>query len=300
MRICSWDVGIVHLAYCIIEYLPDTEHRFKILGWNQINLAPKPEVDCCGSSKNGDCCNKPAKFSYLEEAGDGGSGEVGYCGTHKKHCNHAYIPVKTKNVTCDFSRKNSKNPVKCGKPACYLLNGETKQYFCKKHIDKKTFPVLKPIVNMSANKIPIQILQKRLLEILNDMNELMGVDRVVIENQPSLKNPRMKSIASTLYDFFLMRSTIDKKACNSKIEMVTYMSPSNKIKVDEKNSIKVLSRAKGSATAKYKLTKQLAIKYCKRLIKHDKKYLRFLESNKKQDDLCDSYLQGCYYLVYKQ
>ena len=92
--------------------------------------------------------------------------------------------------------------------------------------NKKQHPVLKPIINKGSNKVPIQVLQKKLIRKLNRMDILMDVNHVVIENQPSLKNPRMKAIASTLYDFFLMRSTVDKEIFNCNIEKVCYMSPS--------------------------------------------------------------------------
>ena len=42
MIICSWDVGITHMAYCIMEYAPDNDKiKFPIHGWNNINLINK-------------------------------------------------------------------------------------------------------------------------------------------------------------------------------------------------------------------------------------------------------------------
>jgi hypothetical protein len=38
---------------------------------------------------------------------------------------------------------------------------------------------------------------------LEKRKSLLNANYVVIENQPSFKNPRMKSIASTLYDYYL-------------------------------------------------------------------------------------------------
>ena len=100
----------------------------------------------------------------------------------------------------------------------------------------------------------------------------------------------MKSISSTIYDYFLIRGIIDKEKTQSKIHTVKYISPSNKLKVDADNTIKTLSKT--ADNQKYKLTKQLGIQYCKQLIAHDTINLDFLGTQKKKDDLCDAFLQG--------
>jgi hypothetical protein len=286
MLICSWDVGIIHLAYCIIDYHPDEHHRFEIVKWKQINLIPKSDLVCCGKNKKGNKkCTKLAKFVCNNQ---------GYCGSHRKNCLNTYVPISGKKFVCCHEKKK-----KCSNSATFMFEDDDgKNYYCGKHIDKKSYPVLTPIRNKKTNKVPIKLLQARLLKKLDSMEILMDVDHVVIENQPSLKNPKMKAIASTLFDFFLMRSTIDKESSGCNIQKVTYISPNNKLRLDEKNTIKVLSRAE-SKTEKYKMTKALGIAYCKRLIKHNKKQLTFLLNNKKKDDLADCFLQGCYYLVYK-
>ena len=103
----------------------------------------------------------------------------------------------------------------------------------------------------------------------------------------------MKSIASTVYDYFLIRGIVDKKN-NSKIKFVKYISPSNKLKIDNNKTVQVLGNTKDDK--KYKITKSLSIEYTKILINNDKYYLDFLNKEKKKDDLCDSFLQGVYYL----
>ena len=63
------------------------------------------------------------------------------------------------------------------------------------------------------------------------------------------------------------------------------------------NTVQVLLKANGG-DGKYKLTKELAVKYTKQLLTDNK--LDFLNTHKKQDDLCDAFLQGCYYLSIKR
>ena len=40
MKILSWDVGIIHLAYCIIDI---QDNRNKILDWGNLNLLKEPD-----------------------------------------------------------------------------------------------------------------------------------------------------------------------------------------------------------------------------------------------------------------
>ena len=51
MRILSWDVGIEHLAYCVIEKKDDV---CNIKNWELINIMPENEftnLKCCGEKK---------------------------------------------------------------------------------------------------------------------------------------------------------------------------------------------------------------------------------------------------------
>ena len=89
---------------------------------------------------------------------------------------------------------------------------------------------------------------------LEARKNLLTANAVVIENQPSFKNPRMKSIATTLYDYYLIRGIIDKDRTKSSIKQVKFMSPSNKLK--EFNT-ETLDEADN--TKKYKITKKLYI-----------------------------------------
>ena len=60
----------------------------------------------------------------------------------------------------------------------------------------------------------------------NDFNE----DEVLIENQPTLKNPTMKTISTLLYSYFVMRGITDKQGT---ISNVRFICPSNKLKVNK-------------------------------------------------------------------
>jgi hypothetical protein len=123
---------------------------------------------------------------------------------------------------------------------------------------------------------------------------LLDADYVIIENQPSMKNPRMKSIASTIYDYYLIRGKVDKELNKSNICEVKFISPSNKLKISNSKDKEDLNNVPKSQ--KYKLIKSLGIKYCLELISHLNNWIIFFNTNKKKDDLADSFLQGLWFL----
>lgn len=179
--------------------------------------------------------------------------------------------------------------ISCDKNATYVWLGK---YCCTIHKNKEIKidnNVLQLAKKNNAQKINIDILLENLVRKLDKVKELQQVEHVIIENQPTLINPRMKTIASALYTYFLIRGKIDKNIINK----VQFISPSNKLKVDNDNTIKVLKNADNE---KYKLTKKLGIKYCKQLVKYDTHNLQLLDKYTKIDDLCDAMLQGAYYL----
>jgi len=67
---------------------------------------------------------------------------------------------------------------------------------------------------------------------LHELPQLLDVDYVVIENQPSLKNPQMKSIQMILYSYFLiLGKVIGNETTKSYIDKIDFCSASNKLKI---------------------------------------------------------------------
>ncbi len=279
--IVSWDVGVKNLAYCMMELNKST---FRIHEWNKINLM-EDEIDSCNN------CDSEAKWKY-----ESNTNTKYYCNKHKKISN-VLLPTdkrQRKTYSCDKIFVNDKK--QCTNEIKYcIINKDKKKYYCNTH-KPNDYCTLKKVKKIGANKMPIEILQRNLLEKLDSMTNLLKAEIIVIENQPSLKNPKMKSIASTIFDFYLMRSTIDRDIVDTRINKVVYQNPSNKLKLDENNS---LILAKTNKKEKYKMTKDLAVIYTKKLLSKDKKQLEMLSKIKKIDDLCDCFLQGCYYLTHK-
>ena len=90
--------------------------------------------------------------------------------------------------------------------------------------------VLKKINKVNASKAPIDEIKMNLITEL-DKKTFENIDYVVIENQPSIKNPKMKSVAETLYSWFLIRGIVDKEITN--LKNIHYLSPSNKLKIND-------------------------------------------------------------------
>lgn len=314
MKIISWDVGIINLAYCVIDYDPENNPNYKILDWDIINLLENERIDltCCGKikkKKNVSECGKKAKY-VLKNPSDGKM--YGYCKTHKDQHEEIWSEEQTedlfrktnKDKICMFEKKNGM----CGgKAKKYCKIDDTKIYCCNTHYKsilkkkKKEFG-LNEIKKISASKTSTSTLQYNLFMKLDTMSKKFAdleIEEIVIENQPSYKNPKMKAISTALFDYFVIRGKIDKMN-GLNLDNVTFMSPSNKLKVDENNTLKVFNNNKNKKE-KYKLTKELGKKYTKQLLEgtYDE-WLEHLETYKKKDDLCDAFLQGLYYLQYKK
>jgi len=285
MKIVSWDVGIKNLAYCVMEKSENNDRPYKIYNWGIINVIETFYLKC-----NGKDCNKKCLYYNIIDGK-----QVGYCALHKRFVNlEIPEPIKlTDKQECKFIGRK-----KCTKQATFSINNEC---YCTQHkksilakiTKNQTLVKYKP---PNCNTIDIKKLKVNMINLLDTYKDiLLDVDHVVIENQPSLKNPKMKSVAETLYAWFLLRGQIDSP---SPIKNLTYMCPSNKLKVNNDNTLCILKKSKND-TEKYKLTKQLGIIYCKQLLKNDDEHLLFLNNIKKKDDLCDAFLQGAYYIEFK-
>jgi hypothetical protein len=318
MIIISWDVGIIHLAYCILEYMHNEENdtnTINILDWDEINLIEDDRLilQCCGTTKpkkKNDkitVCGKNASY-YLNI--DKNNKPYGFCKTHLSQHEKYWTKEKTKKMFKQISSNHNcmymkMDGTECGKKSKFVYeHHDTKIYYCTSHNKSEMLKKIKdfspqPIKNLIARKYPTNQLQINLIRKLDDLSEhfsKLGIEEVVIENQPSQKNPKMKSISNTLFDYFLIRGYIDK-IHHMDIKLVRFMCPSNKLKVNNDNTIEVFKSNKDDKKI-YKLTKALGIQYTKQLLDDNKEQLEYLDLYKKKDDICDAYLQGRYYLEF--
>lgn len=181
------------------------------------------------------------------------------------------------NPCCDVKLKK-----KCDKQSTYEVKGDPNvKYCCTAH--SKKFPKKKKLnTNHDLLKIS-QLCVSKLREL-----DIKEVGSVLIENQPALKNPVMKSIQMMIYTFFVMDGVMSG---SSKIEKIHMVNARNKLKVYK--GPKIECNKKG----KYAQNKYLSVEYTKEMIKdEDNCFQELFKESKKKDDLADAYLQGIYWI----
>lgn len=283
MRVLSWDIGIINLAYCLIDY-EKTTNVFKIIDWGIINLTDRDKMKCFH-------CNANPKY-YQENT------KQYSCKNHDKLLNttpQLFEILFSDNITnlCSYMGKT-----KCDKKSKFIHN-DTNEYFCNTHGKNKykqicnTYKLI-PHSKKAVGKQSMDDFRLRLIKELEERPNLLLCELVFIENQPSLKNPKMKTISGCVYDYYMIRGIFDKHLNDSLINEVHFMSPSNKLKLADNGDTKELVKLKGDDSKTYKLTKQLSIKYCTEMIEQYPEWLKIFKSYKKKDDMADCFLQGMY------
>jgi hypothetical protein len=294
MKVLSFDVGIKNLAYCIVEW--NDSNNLIIHNWNTINFVENINIDEKCIYNN--CKTKAKSFMNINNT------KYHFC---SKHVNKKDDIIN--NIIDNYTEKNwiESNNLICSKciPCDDIIISKKKYYsnnklniiYCNKHyksfITKLNNDITK--VNLIKNKTVKNILcddlKYNLIKFLDENKNIMLsiADIVVIENQPTLKNPTMKAVSDTIYSWFMIRGIIDKNINNSTIEKIKFMSPSNKLKK---------FNPKEDTIQTYKETKKLAIENCSTILKmyNMDNWLLVLNNNIKKDDLSDCFLQGWYAL----
>lgn len=170
-------------------------------------------------------------------------------------------------------------------------------------------------IDLESNKYNLERITSNLLEVLDTIafQQIEDVHNekvhVVIENQPALKSPTMKSIQTVIYAYF---NTIAKYNCldlctklisaKSKLKYIEtfpayamYMNTLHEQALGESSMKRIPKQKQG-----YAKNKDDSVQFTRWLLEnvtHDKAHKEELEALKKKDDVCDSYLQGLYYIT---
>lgn len=343
-KILSFDVGIINLAYCLMEIDYDT-NRFTIHDWDIINTADNRHR-CPFVMRGGNICGKVAqKMTKVNEHNTHYA-----CNAHWNKSTHMVQPVDInwyidkddalgQNMCCMCTTAKPglfKSNIIAG---CYCAThhktiSRRSGYFCAhkkcnefitygiyiKNIDEMVITHVLKIgwcdahykseytryikgktrkISQNANKIPLELIGTSMYATLDSKKDFLQVDEVLIENQPSLINPTMKSVAMILYSYFLLNSIHRRSETKSIVTNLSYCSPSNKLKVGGQKVANTIENArnvssKGDKNNKkvYDITKDTGKQICLALISESPKYLDMFRSHKKKDDLADAFLQG--------
>ena len=151
--------------------------------------------------------------------------------------------------------------------------------------------------NEKCKDISLDEIGTRMYKRLQDEFLEENITEVLLENQPVLKNPVMKSIQILIMGFFKYESVI----LGREIKLIKLINASNKLKLGKKliqfNESEDILKIK----SKYNRNKKLAILYTnyfleKELYSDYNKYNTLFNKHKKKDDLSDAFLQGLYYI----
>ena len=275
----GWDVGIKNLAYCLIN------KEKKIIDWGIVNLSDhqsdKKKYTCCAvinsKSKNETkVCGKMAKFE------DNGKY---YCKIHSKNLKNA--KELTDKIMCGSDG--------CNKPAT-KYHKELKCYYCNVNGRGKDKSKCETINQKNVARTPVLDLSRNIFEKLSEYSgssiNSSEITDIIIENQPVLKNPTMKSVQMVLFSYFISNEIKLGKKYNN----VCLMTASNKLKVYKGPIDLDLDKIKG----KYMKNKKLAVEHTLQMLKlepENKEWYDYFVNNKgKRDDLSDAFLMTRYYI----
>ena len=136
-----------------------------------------------------------------------------------------------------------------------------------------------------TKKNDLHELSSILFHALKEKFEHINIDHIIIENQPVLKNPTMKSIQMLIYSYFAYLKHIEARDMT-----VNFIGASTKVKLAEK-ILKEKGIEMDKCSSKYQYNKKISIKCTSELLINTNEELHdFFVSHKKKDDLADCYL----------
>ena len=186
---------------------------------------------------------------------------------------------EVEKVCCGL-KKNSKI---CGKNAKYVFDNK---YYCKTHSPKESKLIKKKKVKRNPFEYAL-----RIKEELDKRKELTNVTNVVIENQPALVNPIMKSVQMIVFSYFAFKRNSEN---NIFVQNINAKQKEKLPDKDEKweNSLyqKEFIKSIERINSRYTKRKRKCFYYAKQCLETTPALQSFLDTHKKKDDLTDSYL----------
>lgn len=150
----------------------------------------------------------------------------------------------------------------------------------------------------TINTKDFTMLSENMLRMLKERFDPMAYDTVVIENQPVLKNPIMKSLQIVLYTYFAY-SKVQPDALNT--PRIKFVNASNKLKpntIITKDDIERVQLSIPKAATAYANRKKLSVALVADVLKkgltvqNSSRWLAEIETSRKKDDLADAFLMA--------
>ena len=189
-------------------------------------------------------------------------------------------PISTITLSFDIGIKNL---------SCCVLKISNDSF---QIIDWSILPIVEESAKADSKSVSLEALSFRLFEQLDDLiariltNDTDHIEYVLLENQPCLKNPVMKSVQMMIYTYFMMR----------KYNMGT-VGQVNMVAANGKNNAKyhkncVLPPQPKASMRPYDLRKWQSVQYARYYLRDAPELLEQFESNKKKDDMADTLNQA--------
>ena len=161
-------------------------------------------------------------------------------------------------------------------------------------------------ISIPDKKYDLNTLTPQLLSKLSSLFSCVDIfDHIVIENQPALVNPVMKSIQMIIFTFFHMKRGDNIGA----IHLVSACHKTKKLKTswvfkDDHDVHNEWERLLEQKKPKYVFNKSMSIYLCRRILQNETlfpsenaSFKTYFETHKKKDDLADSFLQGLAFIL---
>lgn len=326
----GWDIGIKNLAYCVLEPKKNLSQMqsqsqsqlqsqcvlfnnsyYAINFWKDISLVSQIESNLqdsgevslinntlkCGLPKNdkigAPVCGNNAFYCHEQLNPDGSF--KGYCKTHFKKSGISRMPDL--NVKKCYVEN-------CGGKTAQVLKAHIYIGYCKKHItemvksgEKQSANFLKINRAKTTSKIDINHLGMALFQELDKIKQhVLEPNIILLENQPVLKNPTMKSMQMFLYSYYLIRhldlhgglgdKNLQCYTASKKLDLIKFFPQSEQTRIEN-----ILAQVKSG----YQKNKKMSIMMVEYLLKGNTKWLEFFNKHPKQDDLADSLLMTLHY-----
>jgi hypothetical protein len=260
-------------------------------------------------------CDKSA-FYCKEEVTVNTDGVITYNGLCKAHYKKCQAIDNTQLIRYPELTVKTCWALECNSKPLKVLKTHIYKGYCKKHINdmlkEKTHTsgdFLKINRAKTTSKFDINQLGNALFQELDKIKStILDASTILLENQPVLKNPTMKSIQMFLYSYYLLRimdSSRNNKESNK--ESNTDTMSAKKIqcycaskKLDLIIFLPVLEQKRinefiDTVNSGYQKNKKMAIMMVESILQNNSKWLSFFKGHPKQDDLADSLLMTLHY-----
>jgi hypothetical protein len=304
-RVQSFDIGIKHMSYCILEVAEDGQ--IQIIDWKVLNLLSptttgeqteeqRPiKCSCSNSTKSKKVCSKNAKYTK--------NGNF-YCQIHSNGQQYM-IPEKR------FQRSQLKKmnmaalhelvesfQVPLPPSLNSVIHRTTLIDTLTTFFQEKCFElIIPPKKAPSAATIDLITIGRNMKTQLDEIQNpfLENLTDVIMENQISPIAGRMKTIQGMLMQYYIVRYP------NT---MIAFISSANKLKPFRNQNPNSNPNPNPTENKTYREHKESAIEITRKLLDETpsfQSWKRFFEEAKtKKDDLADSLLQGLWFIKNKK